>query len=116
MAYSVEAAFIAFVAALGEDAHFAVPKDRPQRLVTVSRSGGEIQNRVDYPEVAIDVWSSSAKDASDRALAIRSALLSRRPPEGVRKITAVLGPNWYPDPDTRQPCYELVVTCSCRVE
>lgn len=113
--YSVERALIAWLRQAGYDARFWVPRDRPDGLVTVQRTGGEVENLVDHPQVTIDAWGSTAEAASDRAVGIRTLLLTTRPPEGVRKVSSVAGPLWYPDPETRQPCYELVVYCSARI-
>lgn len=115
MAYSVEREAIAWLAGLGYDAHFAVPGKRPDRFVTVSRVSGSVANRVDHPQVAIDIWAQSAEEASDAALAIREAALGGSRPSGVRSLEGVTGPVWAPDPETRQPCYELLLDMACRI-
>ena len=113
--YSVERATIQWLRALGHDARFWVPRDRPDGLVTVQRTGGAVENLVDHPQVTLTFWGDSAEEESDRAVAVRKALLTTRPPAGVRKVPSVTGPVWYPDPETRLPCYELVFECSARI-
>lgn len=113
--YSVERAFIDWLRATGVDARFWVPRDRPEGLVTVQRTGGEVENMVDHPQVTMTFWGTSAEEESDLALSVRTYLLGGSRPAGVRKVSQVTGPLWYPDPETRLPCYELVVDCTANI-
>jgi len=113
--YSVERAFIVWLRAGGLDARFWVPRDRPDGLVTVQRTAGAVEDMVDRPQVTIAFWGESAEAESDLAVEVRNALVKGSRPEGVHKVTQVTGPLWYPDPETRLPCYELVVECTARI-
>lgn len=113
--YSIEREVIKWLRDEGFDARFSVPGDAPACFVSVSRIGGGIENALDHPLVAIDVWDRSAEEASDKAVEIRHRLLQGSQPRGVRRCAALSGPLWVPDPNTRRPVYELQVEFSCGV-
>ena len=51
--YSVEEAVRNWLVGMRYDAYVRVPKDRPQRFVTVERTGGGVTDMVDHPLIAV---------------------------------------------------------------
>lgn len=61
-------------AALAVPVRTEIPKDRPQRMVCVSRSGGTSDDCFDYPEITLLCWGISDADASGLAISATHAL------------------------------------------
>lgn len=51
-----------------------VPKDRPERMVCVSRSGGTMDEFFDRPEITLICWGSTDAEASGLAISAIHAL------------------------------------------
>ena len=114
-AYSIEEGVIAWLTGLGYDAHATVPKDRPDRFVTVERTGGDVADMVDHPEIAIQTWARSAADAEQDACAIRMVALAGNLPGGVHSMRVNSGPYKFYDEESMQPRYQTVYDAACQI-
>ena len=75
---AIEATLVAYLyETLGVEAFAEVPKDYPDRFVTVERTGGssEIHGAIDRPVVAVQSWAGSAFEAEELARQVDEALL-----------------------------------------
>lgn len=75
---NIEKVIIAYLAPLIPDVRVSgdVPNPRPEKLVTVERTGGEAANIVcDYPRLAIQCWASSRAKAAELAYKVDDLLL-----------------------------------------
>ncbi len=92
----------------GIEAYADVPRDRPERFVTIERTGGSTSNRLDYPELAIQSWAPSNHGAYALARAVDGAMLDM--PLKVRDVAGVDRSSLsdWPDPDSRSPRYQGV--------
>ncbi len=90
------------------------PDPRPDRFVTVERTGGEASLGVDRPKLAVQAWGAGPEDASALALAVRDALVLDfwELPEVCR--CAVSSVYRFPDPDSGQARYQLDVEAVTR--
>lgn len=104
--YSVVAAFIQWLNDLGYSAHSYPPADSTE-FVTVERTGGGVSDLVDRPAIAIQTWAKTELRAEDMANAIRYALLTSEPPEGVHHVAINTGAYRFYDEDTRLPRFQL---------
>ncbi|HIW77049.1 MULTISPECIES: hypothetical protein [Gordonibacter] len=86
-----------------------VPRKRPDRFITVERTGGPLENVViDRATVAVQCWAASRYEASALAARADAALASFSQEPGV---TAVKRQSLYnfPDPTSGLARYQLVV-------
>lgn len=113
--YSVEEAFLEWLKGAGYDAYVRVPKDRPQRFVTVEREGGGVADMVDYPTIAIQTWAQTQAEAEEDACAIRMIALVGERPKGVHSMSVNAGPYKFFDEDSMQPRYQLVLDVACQL-
>lgn len=61
--------------AVGYTVRADVPNPRPERLVTVSRTGGGSDSTVlDRPTVAVQCWAPTRSEAADMALEVESVM------------------------------------------
>lgn len=93
---------------LGVPAYAEVPGDRPERFVTVERTGGSSEPFRDLPTVAVQCWAQTRYEASEMARRSRDACLDYMDEPGVSRVE-VTSMYDFPDPDSRQPRYQLVV-------
>ncbi|MGO1319929.1 MAG: hypothetical protein ACTII7_07785 [Galactobacter sp.] len=98
----------AWLAHEGVETFLEVPEDRPNRFITVERTGGNEDIIRGFPTLAVQTWSEHRHDAGNlahqAALAVRSMV--RHPL--VAKAT-VAGLYSFPDPASAQPRYQLTV-------
>ena len=113
--YSIEEAVRNWLVDMGYDAYVRVPKDRPQKFVTVERTGGGVANMVDYPMVAVQTWAQTQAEAEEDACAIRMVALVGEPPEGVHSMRVNAGPYKFYDEDSMQPRYQTVFDVACQL-
>ena len=113
--YSVEEAVRNWLVDMGYSAYVRVPKDRPQRFVTVERTGGGVENMVDYPLVAVQAWAQTQAEAEEDASAIRMVALMGVLPEGVHSMRVNAGPYKFYDEDSMQPRYQVVFNVACQL-
>lgn len=77
-------------AGLSAEAFAEVPDDRPGRFLTVERTGGSGDVRVDRPTVAVQAWASTLDEAQglmrDADQAIVARLADGRPVTSCRRI------------------------------
>ncbi len=99
---------------LGVPCSTQVPAQRPREFATVERTGGDYQPGRDAPNLAVQVWAQSESDAYALALAARVVLCDLR--ETIPSVCSVSvgGIYSFPDPDSRQPRYQLDVQAVTR--
>jgi len=113
--YSIEEAVRNWLVGMGYNAYVRVPKNRPQRFVTVERTGGGVENMVDYPLVAVQTWAQTQAEAEEDAAAIRMVALVGNLPEGVHSMRVNAGPYKFYDEDSMQPRYQVVFDVACQL-
>ena len=113
--YSIEEAVRNWLVDMGYAAYVRVPKDRPQRFVTVERTGGNVVDMVDYPTIAIQTWAQTQAEAEDDASAIRMVALVGNLPEGVHSMRVNSGPYKFYDEESMQPRYQVVFDVVCQL-
>lgn len=113
--YSIEEAVRNWLVDMGYAAYVRVPKDRPQRFVTVERTGGGVENMVDYPLVAIQTWAQTQAEAEEDASAIRMVALVGNLPEGVHSMRVNAGPYKFYDEESMMPRYQVVFNVACQL-
>lgn len=113
--YSVEEAVRNWLVGMGYDAYVRVPKNRPQRFVTVERTGGGVENMVDYPLVAVQTWAQSQAEAEEDASAIRMVALVGNLPEGVHSMRVNSGPYKFYDEESMMPRYQVLFNVACQL-
>ena len=114
-AYSITEAVRDWLVDMGLDAYVRVPYDRPQRFATVSREGGNVENMVDYPTIAIQTWAQTEAEAEDDANAIRAVALFGVLPVGVHSMRVNSGPYPFYDKDSMQPRFQIVFNVACQL-
>ena len=78
----IEATLIGYLRnELGVHVSASVPRDRPQRFVTVERTGGALDQFRDLPMFAVQAWGVSAAGAASPAGGGRKARRLREAPE-----------------------------------
>lgn len=105
----VEAAVIAYLTEnLDCTAYAEVPSERPERFVTVERTGGGsiFHGGVDRPTVAVQSWETSRAKAS--ALAVEVDALMARIADSVENVMGceLNSLTNFPDPDSEQSRYQ----------
>lgn len=94
----------------GLEAYGEIPDDRPERFITVERTGGQRTKILDYPTWAVQVWAEDRLSASEACDLVRERILNGvilNPEVGALDVTTSYN---YPDPDSGQARYQLVVT------
>lgn len=109
--YSVTEEFIKWLSVFGYAAHAYPPKDETE-FVTVERTGGVVENMVDYPTIAIQTWAQTQERAEEMANEVRVACLTQKKPYGVHGISVNSGPYAFFDESTRLPRYQVVLDCA----
>lgn len=113
--YSVLEAVRNWLIDMGYAAYIHVPKDRPDRFVTIGREGGGVEDMVDYPIVTIQTWAQSAAEAEEDANAIRMVALVGELPAGVHSMRVNSGPYEFYDEDSMQPRYQIAFNVACQL-
>lgn len=113
--FSVTEAMVAWLSSMGYRASTRVPKDTPDEVVTVERTGGGVDGMVDHPMMAVQCWATTEARAEEMANAIRLAALTTVPPAGVHSVRVNSGPYPFFDEDTRCPRYQLVLGLSSQL-
>lgn len=113
--YSIEEAVRDWLVDMGYEAYVRVPKDRPQRFVTVERNGGGVVDMVDYPMVAIQTWAQTQSEAEEDAAAIRMVALVGELPQGVHSMRVNAGPYKFYDESSMQPRYQTMYDVACQL-
>lgn len=112
----IEADVIAFLKSeLDVPVSASVPKDRPERFVTVERTGGALDTFRDLPQFAIQVWGKSTADAAALADEVRKTLPRLTELTHVARVN-VGGTYNFPDPDSSQARYQTVCDLVVKVE
>lgn len=97
-----------------------VPNPRPDRLVTVRRTGGPRATRVsDLPQITVEVWAPTdiaAHDACQLARAAVTGLADGTNRDGVivYRVDEFAGPADLPDPLTPYPRWTFTVSMHVR--
>lgn len=109
--YSATEQLLKWLGAKGYTAHTYPPRDAPSEFVTVERTGGNVENLVDYPTIAVQTWAQSQAAAEEMALAIRDALVYELP-HGFYSMRVNSGPYPFWDEDTGAARYQTVYDCT----
>lgn len=100
----------------GYPVSFDVPKNRPQKFITIERTGGASTQFLDNPVIAVQVWDTSRWNASDVALRIvkpRLLQLWQHPNVGSVNVESVVN---LPEPDAPySPRYQIVISLTTAV-
>lgn len=105
----IEATAIAYLTrALGVPAYAEVPRNRPDRFVTVERTGGGTERGIDWPTLAVQSWAPSRHEASALARCVDEAMLAM--PDEVPSVPSCESQSIYnfPDPDSGGSRYQGV--------
>lgn len=92
----------------GLEAFLDVPSPRPERFVTVERTGGPVELVRQVPILAVQVWAGSRYEAGQLAeTVVAPALRSLLDLPWVGRVGVTSITN-FPDPDSRQARYQIV--------
>lgn len=107
----IEAAVISYLSEnLDCKAYASVPNPRPERFVTVERTGGrsEEQSAIDFPTVAVQSWDTTRLRAQRLASEV-DALMAAMPFEVTNVMHSERNSLYsFPDPDSEQARYQGV--------
>lgn len=93
---------------LGVPCSSQVPNPRPDRFITVERTGGGYTLGRDNPYLAVQAWGASEADAYVLALRTRDAFATGLREEVPKVCSVEIGGLYnFPDPDARQSRYQL---------
>jgi hypothetical protein len=97
----------------------AVPDQRPEAFVVVTRHGGTRRNIVvDQPTIGVECWHTADKPAHDLAQLVRALIHSLRGSGelgvAVYRVQEFAGPANLPDPVSAQPRYTFTVSIDVR--
>ena len=95
-----------------------VPNPRPDRLVRVTRTGGSRRNVAqDDAMVTLECWDKESADAASLANRVRAYLANFDTADGyMPRDGEVSGPQFFPDPLTTNPRYQLTVIIRLRAK
>lgn len=113
--FSIEEAVIAWLTGKNYAAAQLMQAGASGVFVTVERVGGGVEDLVDHPSLAIQVWGDTELQAKNAAEQLRVEILLEAPPTGVHSWTVDEGPYLYPDADTRKPRYQMTVDASSQL-
>ena len=111
MSFSAEAALVSWLGTeTGIPCYGDVPGDRPDKFLTVERTGGSEGPGIRRPSIAVQVWGPSKYEASALADEVAELLWSRAVeiPQ-IRSCTINSGPYSFPDPESYQPRYQIYI-------
>lgn len=99
----------------GYPCYAEVPGNRPERFITIERTGGEASLGKDEPLLAVQTWGPTRAEASALALRVRNVLVLE-----ACDILQILKCDVssiynFPDPDSRQARYQLDVELITRL-
>lgn len=99
--------------------HTEVPRDRPERFTLVPRTGGIQSNLVvDAPQIAVECWANTPKDASDLGRLTQALFtsLKGRVLDGhqVYRVQGIGGLANLPDPRSDQSRYTFLTSVFIR--
>lgn len=97
----------------GLKASATVPKNRPDRFITVERTGGQIDTFRDLPNLAIQVWGRSVAECEDLSNLLRRQLPELVEVPEIAKVSLGSTYNW-PDPDSGQSRWQTVVSLTVK--
>lgn len=108
---SSTAALIAYLARRfpGTAVSNRVPARRPERFITVERTGGQRTHLWDSPMFAVQAWAASEAEASALADEVAVAILDWQR-EAFVAYADVRSVYAFPDPDSRVPRFQLTVS------
>lgn len=88
-----------------------VPETRPQRFITVERTGGQRTHLWDSPMFAVQAWAATEAEASALADEVANAILDWQldPIVAYSDVRSVYA---FPDPDSRVPRFQLTVSAT----
>ena len=88
-----------------------VPTDRPEKFITVDRTGGQRTHLWDSPMFAVQAWAPTEVEASALADEVADAVLAWQldPIVAYSDVRSVYA---FPDPDARVPRFQLTVSAS----
>lgn len=111
----------AALAARGDTATVAsiVPNPRPDRLITVHRTGGPRRDHVtDNPLLTVQCWAPADTDAHDLAQIARAVIGALRGTSSlgvaVYAVHELSGPALFPEPNSALPRYTFTVQVALR--
>lgn len=111
--FSATEKLIDWLADNGYSASTQVPQG-VKDFVTVERTSSYIENLVDHPTFAVQVWAETEEAAEATTLEIREKLLTGERPYGFYSISPQgVYPFW--DESTRCPRYQLVLNCTTQL-
>lgn len=92
-----------------------VPSPRPERLITVERTGGGIENQLDHPTVAVQSWAPTFEEAEALATQVDAAM--RDMPFGDDSVFGVEATTFqrWADPDSGSPRYQGLYTLTTTI-
>lgn len=107
---NIEALIISWLngQALGAVAFADIPADRPQRFITVERTGGGRDRFIDRPQTVVQVWADSRAEASELANTVAAALQGMIALPEVGRVTVESVVN-FPDV-SGHPRYQIFIT------
>lgn len=108
---NVEAALVAHLNGIDDrpaEAFLEVPSPRPERFVTVERTGGGRRDVRDLPSLAVQCWAKSRYEASELARAVAGCIEAFRahPRIGRVEVSSVYN---FPDLESGSPRYQMTV-------
>jgi hypothetical protein len=115
MARSANQTLMEWLQGQGYSACCYVPSERPDRFVTVERTGGGAGDLIDHPTVTLQFWALTHAQAEEDALAVRDLILRGARPEGFGAISINAGPYEFDDPDSRQKRFQMVLDCTMNI-
>lgn len=110
---SSTAALIAYLARKfpGTSVSTRVPEQRPQRFITVERTGGQRTHLWDSPMFAVQAWAATEAEASALADEVAVAILDWQR-ESIVAYSDVRSVYAFPDPDARVPRFQLTASAT----
>lgn len=88
-----------------------VPEHRPQRFITVERTGGPRTHLWDSPMFAVQAWAPTEVEASALADEVAVAILDWQA-SSIVAYSDVRSVYAFPDPDSRVPRFQLTVSAT----
>ena len=107
---NIEAALVAFLdRELAEDVSADVPEERPERFVTIERTGGPRDTFRDLPSVAAQAWAENRYQASELCIRLADAIERFAFEPGIARVEVGSSYN-FPDPDSKQSRYQVTAS------
>lgn len=92
----------------GVPAFGVIPPNRPERFITIERTGGSRGRLMETPVFAVQVWAGSILDADSLAATLCGECQKLRRQAWVASLT-VGSPYNFPDPDSGQARYQFTL-------